>query len=159
MKDKENIPVLIAEIQQELSKLDKLVKKLAKQNNLAQNEESLESAALRLHNFYTGCERIFKLIATDMNGFIPDNWDWHKRLLTQMSLDVEGTRPAVISKTVLKDMGELLAFRHLVRNIYGYELAPERVEQLLALTKAIFPRLNTEITKFLEYLKKLHKEL
>ncbi len=41
----------------------------------------MESLALKLHNFYNGCERIFEKIAVDINGGIPGSFDWHKRLL------------------------------------------------------------------------------
>jgi len=120
MRNEKEIPVLIAEIEEELLKLKRLAEKLSLQRNSLENEERIESAALRLHNFYTGCERIFKLIAADVNDFVPDSSDWHKRLLTQVALDIEGVRPAIISSQVRKGLDELLAFRHLVRSIYGY---------------------------------------
>lgn len=60
MRSKEDIPVLIAEIKDELSKLETLVNKLSGQKGRTEDDEVTESAALRLHNFYTGCERIFK---------------------------------------------------------------------------------------------------
>jgi hypothetical protein len=60
MRSKEDIPVLIAEIKDELSKLETLVNKLSGQKDRTEDDEVTESAALRLHNFYTGCERIFK---------------------------------------------------------------------------------------------------
>lgn len=82
------------------------------QKDVTESEERLESAALRLHNFYTGCERIFRLIASDVNRTVPDSRDWHKRLLTQVSLDIEAVRPAVISNEVQRTLEELLAFRH-----------------------------------------------
>lgn len=158
MLNKESIPLLIAEIETELSKLITLEGKL-KNKDLMRNEESLESAALRLHNFYTGCERIFKLIASDINDFVPNSWDWHRRLLTQMSLEVEGIRPAVITESVRRDMEELLSFRHLVRNIYGHELEPKRVERLVKLAKKLFPKLDKEIKAFVSYLKNLYTAL
>lgn len=98
MRRPEELPVLIAEIDDEIFKLRSLVQKLAEQQGKLTTEEMVESAALRLHNFYTGCERIFKLIANDINGTVPETIDWHKRLLTQMALDVTDVRPAVVSK-------------------------------------------------------------
>ena len=71
MRHKEEIPVLVAEIKDELSKLEILLQKLSSQKNTTEEEEIAESAALRLHNFYTGCERIFKLIASEVNGGVP----------------------------------------------------------------------------------------
>ena len=118
MRHKNEIPILVAEIKDELLKLKTLVEKLSDQRNRTKEEEVSESAALRLHNFYTGCERIFKLIASEVNGGVPHELDWHKRLLTQVALEIDGIRPAVISPQTRKNLEELLRFRHVVRNIY-----------------------------------------
>jgi len=152
MRNKEEIPVLVAEIKDELSKLDILLQKLSSQVNRTNKEEIAESAALRLHNFYTGCERIFKLIVSEVNGGVPHELDWHKRTLTQVSLEIEDIRPAVISLKTRKDLEELLRFRHIVRNIYGFELKPERIETLIALTISLFPRFTKEIENFMAFL-------
>ena len=114
MRHKEEIPVIVAEIEDELSKLAILAQKLSSQRKRTKKEEIAESAALRLHNFYTGCERIFKLIASEINGSVPHELDWHKRLLNQVALKIDEIRPAVISPQTRKDLEELLRFRHIV---------------------------------------------
>ena len=156
MRNKEEIPVLVAEIKDELSKLDILSQKLSSQVNRTNKEEIAESAALRLHNFYTGCERIFKLIVSEVNGGVPHELDWHKRMLTQVSLEIEDIRPAVISHKTRKDLEELLRFRHIVRNIYGFELKPERIETLIALTISLFPRFTKEIKNFMAFIMEIY---
>ena len=55
-----------------------------------------ENLAHNLHNFYTGRERIFQTIATELNGAPPEGFDWHHRLLERMGMD-RGDRPAVLS--------------------------------------------------------------
>lgn len=152
MRKKEEIPVLVAEIKDELAKLEILVNKLSAQMSRLTNEEMAESAALRLHNFYTGCERIFRLIASEVNGGVPQDLDWHKRLLTQAGLEIEIIRPAVISPQTRKDLEELLKFRHIVRNLYGFELEPKRIKPLIVLTTSLYPRLAAEIEKFIAFL-------
>lgn len=152
MRNKEEIPVLVAEIKDELSKLAILSRKLSSQVNRTNKEEIAESAALRLHNFYTGCERIFKLIISEVNGGVPHELDWHKRILTQVSLEIKDIRPAVISLKTRKDLEELLRFRHIVRNIYGFELKSERIEALIALTISLSPRFTKEIENFMTFL-------
>jgi len=148
MLNKKEVPVLVAEIKNELAKLEKLVQRLATQQGRVDDEEISESAALRLHNFYTGCERIFKLIASEVNGVWSQDLDWHKRLLNQVALEVPNIRPAVISPETRKDLEELLNFRHVIRNIYSFELKPERVEELVRSTIALFPRFAREIEAF-----------
>jgi uncharacterized protein YutE (UPF0331/DUF86 family) len=152
MLSKKELPVLVAEINDELTKLEKLAARLATQQGRVDDEEISESAALRLHNFYTGCERIFKLIATEVNGVLSQSLDWHKRLLNQVALEVAGVRPAVISAETRKDLEELLNFRHVVRNIYAYELKPERVEELVKLTITLYPKFAKEIEAFTAFL-------
>jgi len=152
MLNKEKIPVLVVEIKSELAKLEKLVQRLATQQGRVDDEEISESAALRLHNFYTGCERIFKLIASEVNGIGSQNPDWHKRLLNQMALEVPGIRPAVISPATRTVLEELLNFRHVIRNIYGFELKPERVEELVVIAIALFPAFAVEIEAFNTFL-------
>ena len=152
MRHKEEIPVLVAEIRDELSKLQILAQKLLSQKNRTKEEEIAESAALRLHNFYTGCERIFKLIASEVNGGAPHELDWHKRLLNQVALEIDEIRPAVISHQTRKDLEELLRFRHIVRNIYGFELEPGRIETLITLTLGLHPRFTKEIDNFIAFL-------
>lgn len=152
MRHKEEIPVIVAEIEDELSKLEILAQKLSSQRKRTKEEEIAESAALRLHNFYTGCERIFKLIASEINGSVPHELDWQKRLLNQVALKIDEIRPAVISPQTRKDLEELLRFRHIVRNIYGFELEPDRIEALIDLTSDLYPRFTKEIKKFIAFL-------
>lgn len=158
MLNKEKIPVLVAEIKNELAKLEKLVQRLSTQAGRVDDEEISESAALRLHNFYTGCERIFKLIASEVNGILSQNLGWHKRLLNQVALEVPGIRPAVVSPATRTVLEELLNFRHVIRNIYGFELKPERIEELVALAVAVFPQFAGEIETFNAFLLEMSKQ-
>lgn len=80
-----------------------------------------ENLALKLHNFYTGCERIFQTIASELNGAPPTGFDWHRRLLERMGAAWQG-RPALLAPGSVENLREYLAFRHVVRNIYGFEL-------------------------------------
>ncbi len=75
-----------------------------------------------------------------------------------MALEIEGLRPAVLSPATREDLEELLKFRHLVRNIYGFELEPGRVEQLVEMTVALFPGLQSEIERFCNFLFDLYKQ-
>jgi hypothetical protein len=111
-----------------------------------------------LHNFCTGCERIFKPIASEVNGGVSHELDWHKRLLTRAALEIDGIRPAVISLQTRKDLEELLQFRHVVRNIYGFELDADRIDHLIDLTTGIFPRFAKDIEEFNAFLKEIFSE-
>ena len=51
-----------------------------------------------LHDFYNASERIFELIAREIDGSISAEGQWHKRLLYHMTVKINDTRPAVITK-------------------------------------------------------------
>ena len=88
-----------------------------------------ESLALKLHNFYTGCERIFQIIASELNGGLPSSYDWQRRLLNPMSKP-QDYRPAVLREDTVRKLNEYLSFWHVVRNIYGFELE-KKLENLV----------------------------
>ena len=117
-----------------------------------------ENLALKLHNFYTSCERIFHLIASELNGAAPAGFDSHKRLLERMAVAWEG-RPALLAAGTLHDLREYLAFRHVVRNIYGYELDPERIERLVARYPQVWHQVESDVVKFTAWLQLLATRL
>lgn len=90
-----------------------------------------ENFALKLHNFYAGCERIFQTVAAELNGASPGGFDWQRRLFERMGA-ARSDRPAVLSGDSIDGLREFLAFRHVVRNLYGFELDEERIERLIA---------------------------
>jgi len=53
-----------------------------------------------------------------------------------MYIEIDGTRPAVISKKTFELLNEYRGFRHIFRNVYGFNLTSERMEYLLS----IFPK-------------------
>lgn len=82
-----------------------------------EQEHFLSSLALNLHSFYNGLERVFEAIARRLDGSFPSGERWHRSLLKQMSQEVRGIRPAVLSFETAQKLDEFLAFRHRVRNL------------------------------------------
>ena len=77
----------------------------------------LDGVGLNLHGFFSGLERIFELIATRIDGAKPTGENWHQALLQQMTAEVPGIRPAVISQATYNQLDEYRGFRHVVRNV------------------------------------------
>jgi len=145
---------LILDIETELARLEKLALgikqvRLDIQQDPERSPIFYESLALKLHNFYTGCERIFQLIISELNGSPPSGYDWHKRLLERMSVERED-RPALISPNTAQKLQEYLGFRHIVRNLYGFELDPERVDRLGENQGAIGQQFAAEVRLFMD---------
>jgi hypothetical protein len=111
-----------------------------------------ESLALKLHNFYTGCERIFQIIASELNGGLPSSYDWQRRLLNRMSKP-QDYRPAVLREDTLYKLNEYLSFRHVVRNIYGFELEKQKLENLVNNYYNTWSQVQEDINSFILWLK------
>ena len=105
-----------------------------------------------LHDFYNSVERIFLIIAKELNGKIITSKHWYKQLLYQMTIEVKDLRPAIISKNIASELDEYLAFRHLFRNIYGFELDSKRLDDLIERFPDVVDKFNKEITIFLNKL-------
>jgi len=91
----------------------------------------LDSVALNLHSFYSGLERIFSIIARHLDPVFPSGPYWHRELLNQMAREIPETRPAILSPGTTALLDDFLAFRHLIRSLYAFDLDAERLEQLV----------------------------
>ena len=157
------IKEIAAELKAELNRLERLQKDIERVFKEASKQKVFldvfyESLALKLHNFYTGCERIFQIIASELNTALPSGYDWHKRLLDRMAIQRE-ERPVVISQETKRYLEEYLAFRHVVRNIYGYELEPQRIDPLVARSTKVFAQFHAEVCQFINWLKNLASQM
>lgn len=117
----------------------------------------LESVALNLHGFYSGLERLFELIARQVDHSLPDGDMWHRDLLLQMASE-QSVRPAVMSQSMILVLDELRRFRHLVRNVYTFNLSPEKMKGLLDVLPGIWANLKTELLAFADFLDALAGE-
>ena len=157
---RERIPDLIAEIEDELTSLAAVSDAaVATYETMPDEDEQQaifkESLALKLHNYYTGCERMFCRIAEDVNGGVPDRHDWHIRLLHSMALEIRNVRQKVITRETEKILAEFLAFRHVVRNIYGFEIDLVRLHRLIEKLPGINERICREMQDFVTFLESL----
>lgn len=155
MKNKDSM-VLIRirrEIEDELDSLDRLPEEYASIPPHIDEWIRIRTKASLLHDFYTGLERVFSRIAQELNGGIPNTQQWHRDLLKDMSLDLEGIRPPVISKALFGDLLPFLEFRHLFRNPCGFELDRDKMSPLDRDFPAVSARSFSEIRSFLEWMK------
>ena len=105
-----------------------------------------------LHDFYSAAERIFRYIATEVDGDLPTGSSWHIQLLQRIATDLDTIRPAVLDRATARQLDEYLRFRHLFRNMYGFDLEWERCDKLLVDMPETFARLEEQVTAFLEFL-------
>ena len=106
------------EIEHELDRLRELKAELA----AAPRDETsfaLRARGSMLHDFYGGIERIFRGIAKEWNGGVPQGDRWHRQLLTDMNIEIPGVRPPVITPDLAARLGDFLGFRQVIRDAYG----------------------------------------
>lgn len=143
--------VLVGEINRDLADLEQLVTQtqaLMAKVKTTGDADYLGTVALNLHGFYSGVERIFREVALAVDGSLPEGADWHRRLLRQMAAAVPDVRPEVLSSETLKSLNDLCAFRHVVRNVYTFELIPSRVEALATDLPGCLAQLRTDLQRF-----------
>lgn len=154
---------MAADIASELERLGRLELEIAEVNAEIHRQSPYaklfnENLAFKLHNFYTGCERIFQIIASELNGSLPSGYDWHKRLLNRLGAERLG-RPAVITAETVQLLEEFRGFRHVVRNLYGFEISQERLQNLVSKYPKVWHQFEAELKKFLAWLVSLSDAL
>jgi hypothetical protein len=146
---------LTERIRQELIEIDQVVTRLSDAWQRARRSGDdfyLDSVALNLHGFYSGIERIFERLAETLDGGLPKGKNWHRALLVQMSKDVKGIRPAVISQQTLNRLEEYRGFRHVVRNVYTFHFDEAKLEKLVMGASDTFNQARAEILAFADFL-------
>lgn len=148
---------LKADIERELRNLERLTQEM--DEVLTEIPEAtviaVRAAGSILHDFYTGAEKIFRRIAIKIDRDLPEGEEWHIQLLQRMAVPVEGIRPKVIDEDLESNLEESLRFRHLFRNIYGFELKWERCQPLVQRLEETFADLAGQIRKFEDFLESL----
>lgn len=90
----------------------------------------LEACAYELARFYTVLERMLEGICEAFENHFEHHGDWHERLLTRLSLELPGLRPAFLPENAIEKLRELKRFRHLIRHAYDLTLREERLREL-----------------------------
>ena len=149
---------LIGQIRQDLTELEYLTQKTTQLLEKVLNtgdEDYLGTVTLNLYSFYAGVERIFREIARTLDGSMPEGADWHRRLLHQMSAEIPNLRPPVITLETRNALDEYCAFRHVVRNIYTFNLRLDRVQYLASALPQCYQLLRRDSEIFCNFLGQL----
>jgi hypothetical protein len=155
----ERFLVVASRIRQELVDLERVVTRAEQAMSLARHSTEhdfyLDSAALNLHDFYGGLERIFRHIAADVDQSLPGGPEWHRDLLRQVNVAIIQLRPQVISESSMKRLDEYLRFRHIVRNVYAFNFDVERIERLILQLQPLFNQVRAELLAFAAFLEQV----
>lgn len=144
------LQVLYAEVKDGLDNMRKLLIEAEEIGQKEASNVSIRTGGSILHDFYTGAEKIFEMIANTIDKRVPSGMRWHAELLNQMTLNIPGLRPPIISKETAKMLDEYLRFRHLFRKIYGFDLEWANIKNLLKQMPAVYKALESDLNKAFE---------
>jgi HepT-like protein len=142
------ITTLLGELQNVVDRIALLSKK-AQQTN---DDGYWDGVALNLHSFYGGVERIFEDIARTVDETVPSGPGWHADLLLQMTSEIVNLRPVVIRPEARTCLDEYRGFRHVVRNVYAFNLRPARIKELSEGLGDCWKAIWEDLQKFIEFL-------
>lgn len=146
---------LASRIKAELSDIEAVVKRITggwERLRTTGDDYYLDSVALNLHTFYSALEKIFTLIATNIDGAMPEGPSWHQDLLIQMKGEIKNIRPAVLSQKTCQMLDEYRAFRHIVRNVYAFNLSYDKIAPLVNNIETLFTQLKKEMGQFVRFI-------
>jgi len=127
---------------------------LAEKARRSGDDDYWDGVALNLHGFYSGVEQIFEDIARTIDGDLPTGSEWHTSLLRQMTVEMGKLRPAVIQIQTRQSLDEYRGFRHIVRNVYAFNLRPARLNELALDAPNCLSALTIDVLAFADFLEK-----
>ena len=128
--EKAKTAILKAEIQSQLSEIEKAYQRIEERKNPKTRVE-LESLSFWLHNLYCAFEDLFEIVARFFENNITSREHYHIELLKRMTVSIQGVRPALLSDKAYILLDKLRAFRHVIRHAYVYDLDERQVKLVL----------------------------
>lgn len=144
---------IISRIKEEMNEIDKLVIRVLNAWEHARktsDELYLDSVALNLHGIYSGIEKIFEIIAKNIDYSIPSGDARHLELLRQMATEIQHLRPPVINKHTFELLNEYRGFRHIVRNVYTYNISVKKLTPLVEDLQTAYNSIKKDLDEFLK---------
>jgi hypothetical protein len=140
---------------QELARVVERTGRIWQQALVSTDDYYVDATALNLHGFYAGLERLLEIIADGVDQAKPAGAHWHDDLLRQMGAEVPGVRPPVLSQETRERLDRYRGFRHVVRNVYTYNLDPEQVGVLVKQLAPTMARVSQDLAAFADFLEQM----
>ena len=140
---------------QELARVVERTGRIWQQALVSPDDYYVDATALNLHGFYGGLERLLEIIADGVDQAKPAGAHWHDDLLRQMAAEIPGVRPPVLSQETRERLDRYRGFRHVVRNVYTYNLDPEQVGVLVKQLAPTMARVSQDLAAFADFLEQM----
>lgn len=149
----EKYAILLGYFDKQLSFIEKLYGEIIKVDVSIYDKRFL--FAMRVQQFYTALEDLFKQIAKSFENHIENMSHFHKEMLVRMNTEIPKIRPAVISNQSLVLLDKVRAFRHFIRHAYDCELDPNELLLIQEKLKKEYAQVETDLQKFRTFIQKL----
>ena len=140
---------------QELAQVVERTGRIWQQALVSPDDYYVDATALNLHGFYAGLERLLEIIADGVDQAKPAGAHWHDDLLRQMAAEIPGVRPPVLSQETRERLDRYRGFRHVVRNVYTYNLDPEQIGVLVRHLAPTMARTSQDLAAFADFLEQM----
>lgn len=109
-----------------------------------------------VNDYYTCIERILSVTARTIDNYMPADESWHIELIEQMSNDIPGVRPNVISSNNVELLKDLRSYRHVFRGKYGFNLDINKLFDILQYLPRLSISFRYDIELFLTKIEALY---
>jgi hypothetical protein len=136
----------------EISQIDKLISYRKELLDLCQKKDpigsDLDSAALLLHSFYNGIEKILEFIFKDSKERVTESANSHKELLDKAFVS-NANRKQIFKNELQEPLNKYLGFRHFIRHTYGFQVEWSRMENLIKNLESVWGKVKESVTNFI----------
>jgi hypothetical protein len=110
-----------------------------------------------LANFYTCIETALLRVSRHFENHLPPH-KWHRAILENLSVEVPGFRPALLSDSTRMALDELRKFRHFTRYYFEFEYDWDKILFLLKKYHTVRSQIHSELEAFEEFIQSLLNE-
>ena len=145
--------ILIEKIEYEINRINKLFNSGEPLLDLCKIKEpdfiEASAAGSFLQSFYNGIEGIILLIFKTIGENIPNDFNWHKKLLDQTFL-ANDKRTFIFRNECKEKLFDYLSFRHYFRHSYGHEIDWKRLNPLINGVGDFWKTIENDLKIFIE---------
>jgi hypothetical protein len=147
----ESVERAIAQIAFEITQIDNLFGVYAELLTRVQQHQpdTVEIAAVAsvLHSFYNGIEKIFLIVAKQVDENAPTGNQSHRDLLVQLTKRND-QRGIVILEATAKKLADYLGFRHFYRHSYSFFIDWNELQKLVVVVDQVWAQTKSDLEFF-----------
>jgi len=102
-----------------------------------------------LHSIYNGIEKTLVHIFKAINEKIPNDINWHAKLL-EKAFSKTKTKKPILNNEYKETLNKYMRFRHLFRHSYNYKIEIDKLKPLIDGSQEIWDKVKHDINIFIK---------